>query len=200
MAMLEYNEAVERKYIIVDGEPYEVLHSHVFRKQQRKPVNATKLKNLITGKMAEHSFHQAEKIEEANISSRTAKYMYANRGEFWFCEPNDPAKRFQISETILGPQSKFLKPNSIMDVLVFHSDEDEEDEDGKIIGAKVPIKMTLIVKEAAPAVKGDTVTGGTKQVVLETGALLNVPMFINQGDAIIVNTETGQYVERATKA
>lgn len=197
--MLEYNEVVERKYIVMEGQPYEVLHSHVFRKQQRKPVNATKLKNLLTGKVAEHSFHQAEKIEEANITKKEAKYLYTSRGEFWFCAPADPAKRYMISEEILGPQSKFLKPNSLFDVLVFKGDDDDEDEEGKIIGAKLPIKVELIVKEAAPAVKGDTVTGGTKQVTLETGAIINVPMFVNQGDLISINTETGQYSERVTK-
>jgi len=201
MAMLEYNEAVERKYIVMEGQPYEVLSSHVFRKQQRKPVNATKLKNLITGKIAEHSFHQAEKVEEANMSKKAAKYLFTNKGEFWFCSPTDPAKRYMISDTILGPQSKFLKPNLILDLMVFHGDDDEdEDDEGKIIGAKMPIKAELLVKEAAPAVKGDTVTGGNKQVTLETGAIINVPMFINQGDMIIINTETGQYVERANKA
>ena len=199
MGMLEYNEAVERKYIVLEGQPYEVLHSHVFRKQQRKPVNATKLKNLLTGKVAEHSFHQAEKVEEANIVKKEVKYLYTNRGEFWFCAPNDPAKRYMISEEILGPQAKFLKPNSFFDVLVFHADDEDEDDEGKIIGAKLPIKVDLLVKEAAPAVKGDTVTGGSKQITLETGAIINVPMFINQGDMISINTETGQYSERVDK-
>jgi translation elongation factor P/translation initiation factor 5A len=68
--MLEYNEIVERKYIIFNNEPYEVLSSHVFRKQQRKPVNATKLRNMITGKITEQSFHQSEKVEEADISEK----------------------------------------------------------------------------------------------------------------------------------
>ena len=200
MAMLEYNEVVERKYIIMDGQPYEVLYSHVFRKQQRKPVNATKLKNLLTGKVAENSFHQAEKIEEAQISKKPAKYLYTNKGEFWFCSPTDPAKRFMIAESILGSQSKFLKPNSIMDALVWTSEEDDDnDEEGKIIGVKMPIKVELIVKEAAAAVKGNTISGGTKQVVLETGTTINVPMFVNQGDLISINTETEQYVERIEK-
>lgn len=197
--MLEYNEVVERKYIVYEGQPYEVLSSHVFRKQQRKPVNATKLKNLITGKVAEISFHQAEKVEEANITTRDVKYLYSNRGEFWFCEANDPSKRFQISEDILGNQSKFLKPNSMIEAMVFHDSDEDEDDDGKIIGVKMPIKVSLLVKEAAPAVKGDTVTGGSKQVVLETGAVINVPMFINQGDVISINTVEGHYVERVDK-
>lgn len=194
--MLEYSEIVERKYIIFNSEPYEVLSSHVFRKQQRKPVNATKLRNLITGKITETSFHQSEKVEEADIRTKEAKYLYTNKGEFWFTDPKDASKRFKIEETLIGPQAKFLKPNSMVDVLVFTADDEEE---GKMIGTKLPIKVELKVTEAPPAVKGDTATGGNKQITLETGATINAPLFVNPGDIVIVNTETGQYVERAKK-
>jgi len=194
--MLEYSEIVERKYIIFNGEPYEVLTSHVFRKQQRKPVNATKLRNMITGKITEQSFHQSEKVEEADIHTKEAKYLYTNKGEFWFADPKDPAKRFKIEEALIGPQAKFLKPNSMVDVLVFTEDDDEE---GKMIGTKLPIKVELKVTDAPPAMKGDTATGGSKQITLETGAIINAPLFVNENDTVIVNTETGEYVERAKK-
>jgi elongation factor P len=188
MAMLEYNEIVERKYIVMDGAPYEVIDSHVFRKQQRKPVNATKLKNLITGKVAEISFHVSEKVEEAEISKKDAKFLYTNKGEYWFCEPNDPAKRFKLEEEMIGSGAKFLKPNSIVSVLVF---------DEKIIGVKLPIKVDLKVTEAHDATKGNTAQGATKEVKVETGASVYVPMFIKEGEMIRINTETGDYVERA---
>ena len=99
--MLEYNEIRERKVIIYEDEPYEVVSSHVFRKQQRKPVNATKLKNLLTGKVLEISFHVSEKVEEADMSTRDIKYLYANKGEYWFCEVNDPSKRFSLPAAIV---------------------------------------------------------------------------------------------------
>src|SRR5690349_15992003 len=111
MAMLEYNEVVERKYVVYEGQPYEVLSSHVFRKQQRKPVNAVKMKNLITGKVAEVSFHVSEKVEEAEMENKDIKYLYTNKGESWFCEANDPSKRFTLSEAILGDGMKFIKAN-----------------------------------------------------------------------------------------
>lgn len=190
MALLEYNEVVERKYIIKDGEPYEVISSHVFRKQQRKPVNATKLKNLVTGKVTEHSYHQSEKVEEAEIEKRPVKFLYANKGEFWFCEKDDPSKRFKMNDDRIGPQGKFLKANSIVDMLTFN---------GQTIGFKLPITVDLKVTEAAPAVRGDTVTGGSKTVVLETGATINVPLFVNEGDVIRINTETAEYRERIGK-
>lgn len=186
--MLEYNEVKERKFIIFESEPYEVLTSHVFRKQQRKPVNATKLRNLLSSRIVEHSFHVSDKVEEADLSTRKIKYLYNNRGEFWFCEMDDPSKRFKIEETMLGVQVKYLKANSVVDALIFNE---------KIIGVKLPVKVELKVTEAVDAVKGNTVSGGSKNVKLENGAEIFVPMFINQGDVIRINTETGDYVERA---
>src|SRR4029077_13487061 len=99
MSILEYNEVTEKKFIVLDGQPYEVLSSHVFRKQQRKPVNATKLKNLFTGKVTEYSFHQSEKVSEAEIESREVKYLYKNaqKDEFWFCVEDDPKNRFFVT-------------------------------------------------------------------------------------------------------
>jgi elongation factor P len=187
MAMLEYSEIVERKYIVLDGAPYEVISSHVFRKQQRKPVNATKLKNLITGKVTEYSFHVSDKVEEAEIEKKEVKYLYSNKGEYWCCEVNDPSKRFSIGEDMIGPAGKFLKANSLITLLSFNE---------QIIGVKMPIKVDLKVTEAHDAVKGNTSSGATKEVKLETGATVYVPMFIKEGEVIRINTETGDYVER----
>lgn len=185
--MLEYNEVTVRKYIIFENEPWEVIDSHVFRKQQRKPVNATKLRNLITGRITEVSFHVADKVEEADIDKKEVKYLYHNRGEYWFCEANDPSKRFKLPAEMIGSPAKFLKPNIIVDAMLF---------DEKIIGLKLPIKMELKVTEAHEATRGNTAQGATKSVVLETGAELQVPMFIKEGDVVRVNTETGEYADR----
>ena len=190
MAMLEYNEIVERKYIVLDGAPYEVLTSHVFRKQQRKPVNATKLKNLITGKVTEYSFHQSEKMLEAEIDSKEIKYLYNNKGEFWFTDPEDASKRFGLKEDIVGPQARFLKPNSLITQLLFGE---------QTIGFKFPINVELKVTEAPPNIKGDSSTSGGKIVTLETGARITAPLFVNEGDVIRINTETGEYKERVGK-
>lgn len=189
LEMLEYNEITEKKYIEIDGEPYEVTSSHVFRKQQRKPVNATKLRNLVTGKVSERSFHVSEKVEEADLSNREIKYLYNNKGEWWFCEISDPSKRFSMPEEILGVGSKFIKENTVLNALVFNE---------KIIGVKLPIKVDLKVKEAHPAVKGDTARGGTKQIILETGATILAPLFVKEGDTVRVNTETGEYTDRVS--
>ncbi|MEI6843259.1 MAG: elongation factor P [bacterium] len=187
MAQLEYDEIKERKYIVLDGQPWEVLTSHVFRKQQRKPVNAVKLRNLISGKVTERSFHVSEKAEEAEIENRDVKYLYENKGEYWFCDPTNPSDRYKIDSDLIGQEIKYIKQNSILTGLVF---------DDEFIGIKFPIKVDLKVTEAHDAVKGNTSSGATKQVVVETGATVNVPMFIKEGEIIRINTETGNYAER----
>ncbi len=188
MSIINYNEATVHKLIEHEGEPWEVMDSRVFRMQQRKPVNQTKLRNLITGKVAEVTFHQSDKLNEIDIDEKEIKYLYNNRGEWWFCEAKDPAKRFKMTEEQVGIGGKFLKPNTVVKQMIWGE---------KSLGLKLPIKIDLKVIEAPPAVKGDTAKGGSKQVKLETGAVINAPLFINEGEIIRVNTETGEYVERA---
>ena len=185
--MLEYNEITIGKFIIFNGEPWEVLSAHVFRKQQRKPVNATKLRNLITGRITENSFHVSEKAEEAEIESKDIKFIYEAKGEYWFHEDGNPSKRFSLKEEQIGYGSKFLKKDTIAKAMIF---------DEKIIGVKLPIKVELKVTEAPPNMKGNTAQGGNKVVKVENGVSVNAPLFINEGDVIVVNTETGEYVER----
>ncbi len=190
MSMLESHEVVDSKYIVLDGQPYEVLTSHVFRKQQRKPVNATKLKNLISGKVTEYSFHVSEKVEEAEIESREIKYLYSNKNEYWFCLPTDPSKRFSFENDKIGQEMRFLKPNTIISQLMFGD---------KTTGFKYPAMVELKVTEAPPNIKGDSATGGNKVIIVETGATLNAPLFVNEGDIIKINVETGEYKERIGK-
>jgi len=187
--VLEYNEITVGKVIIFQGEPWQVIASHVFRKQQRKPVNATKLKNLITGRVTENSFHQSEKVEEADLEFKDIKYIYSNpaKNEYWFHEDGDPSKRFALKEEQIGYGSKFLKKDTLAKAMIF---------DEKIIGVQMPIKIELKVVEAPPAIKGNTAQGGNKVVKVETGVSVNAPLFINEGDTIVVNTENGEYASR----
>lgn len=191
MSVLSYNEITLKKVILWDDEPFIVLGSHVFRKQKRKPVNVTKLKSLISGRVVEQTFHSSETAEEADIETRSVEYIYESKGEYWFNVPGKPSERFVLSHDVVGDEIKYLKPKSTVDALVFNDN---------IISIKVPVKVELRVKEAAPAVKGNTSSGALKDAILETGAKIMVPLFINEGDIIKVNTETGEYTERAEKA
>lgn len=192
MSQLQYNEIREKKIIIYDDEPAEVVESHVARTQQRKPQNQVKLKSLISGKTIAATFHVSDTADEADIAKREVTFLYQNKGEYWFCDPNDKSNRFKLEESLMGNTAKFLKANGNVTALVWTNDDDEE----KIIKITLPIKMNFKVKEAPPAVRGDTSKGGNKVITLENGTTLNAPMFINEGDTVSINTETGEYVER----
>jgi elongation factor P len=192
MSQLQYNEIREKKIIIHDDEPAEVVESHVARTQQRKPQNQVKLKSLISGKTIAATFHVSDTAEEADIDKRDVMFLYHNRGEYWFCNPEDKANRFKLDAALVGEAGKFLKENGIVTALVWTNEDDEE----RTIKLSLPIKMNFKVKEAPPAVRGDTSKSGNKTIVLENGATLITPMFIKEGDVVSVNTETGEYVER----
>lgn len=192
MAKLEYSEIREKKIIIYSDEPCEVVESHVARTQQRKPQNQVKLKSLISGKTIAATFHVSEMADEAEVEKKEITFLYSNRGEFWFCDPDDKSKRFKLDAGLIGDSAKFLKGNSNVTALVWDDDNEE-----KIIKITLPIKMEFLVKEAPPAVRGDTSKGGNKIITLENGTTITAPMFINEGDIIRLNTETGEYVERA---
>jgi elongation factor P len=192
--MLEYSEIRERKIIIYEDEPCEVMENHVARTQQRKPQNQVKLKSLISGRTWNTVFHASDKADEAEITKKDVKFLYANKGEYWFCDPTDPSDRFKIDEKIIGDTAKFLKANENTTAMVW--DNDGEDQ---IIKISLPIKMEFVIKDAPPSIRGNTANGGGKLAVLENGIKIQVPFFVEQGDRIIVNTETGEYVERVSK-
>lgn len=191
MAVLAYNEILTKKVIVYDDAPHLVVSHHVFRKQQRKPVNITKLKNLISGRVVENTFHVNETADEAELEKRPITYIYQSRGEYWFHETGNPGNRFALSADLVGDAGRFIKEKTDVEA-VYYDDE--------IIGINTPIKVELRVKEAMPAVKGNTSSGALKEVTLETGATVMVPMFINEGDLVSINTESGQYSERMEKA
>ena len=189
--MLSYNELKVGTFFSFEGTSYEVLEYEFLRMQQRKPVAKTRIKNLINGKIIERNFHQNETFEEADIEKKEVKFLYGHRGEYWFSELNNPAVRFKLGDDIVGTKAQFLKANTPVAVRLWNE---------KIIAVELPIKMEFLVKDAPPAIRGNTAQGGTKAVTLETGAVIQVPLFVNTGDIVRVNTTTGEYVERVEKA
>lgn len=185
--MISYNEVKPGVAVIVDGEPYLCTWNNIMKKQQRRPVNQTKLRHIIKGTTIEYSFQQSDKIENAEIESRPAVFIYERNGEWFFHDTKNKSNRFSVTENQVGENGKFLKGNTEVDTLWFQ---------GELFRVKLPIKMELKVTEAPPDVRGNTAQGGTKVITLETGATINVPMFVKEGDVIRINTETGDYVER----
>src|SRR6185295_2997961 len=171
--MLQYNDIKPGVAVLVDGEPYVCTWNNIMQKQQRRPVNQTKLRHLIKGTVTEYSFQQSDKVQEAEIETKPAIFIYERNGEWFFHDAKDKSQRFSVNDDMIGDAGKFLKANMEVDTLHF---------DGKLFRVKVPIKVDLKVKEAPPNTRGNTAQGGSKVVTLETGAEINVPMFINEGD------------------
>lgn len=187
--MLNYNEVKPGVAVLVEGEPYVCTWNNIMQKQQRRPVNQTKLRHLIRGNVIEYSFQQSDKLQEAEIDQKTAVFVFhdARKNEWIFHDSKDKSKRFSVPDEQVGESGKFLKPNTEVTTEWF---------DGKIFHVKLPIKVELKVTEAPPDVRGNTAQGGSKVVELETGASITVPMFVKQSDIIRINTDTGEYVER----
>jgi elongation factor P len=191
MAVLSYNEILPKKIINYNDAPYEVLSAHIFRMQKRKPVNQTRLRNMVSGSVLEISFHSNETVDEADTDRMQATYLYSNGKEAWFTEAGNPKNRFSFPYEAVHDQVQWLKQNDTVEVLTYEE---------KPMTIKIPVKVELEVKDAPPAVKGNTVSGGNKLAELTTGAKVNVPLFINTGDIIRINTDTGEYTERVEKA
>jgi elongation factor P len=185
--MLAYTDLAKGVLFIFEGAPYEVLETHFLRMQQRKAVVQTKIRNLMTGKILDRNFQASDSFEEVEIEKRHAMFIYEAKGRYWFHEEGNVKARFELDAELVGDQGQFLKPNTRVMTVVY---------DDKVIRVEIPIKMEFKVIEAPPAIRGNTAQGGTKQVTLEGGAKVNVPLFVNEGDEIRINTTTGEYVER----
>jgi len=188
--MLQYNDIKPGVAVLVEGEPYVCTWNNIMQKQQRRPVNQTKLRNIIRGNVIEYSFQQSDKLEEAEIDSKTAVFVFNDKrkNEWVFHETGKPSNRFIVSDEIMGEQGRFLKTNTEVTIKSFND---------KAFQVMLPIKMDLKVTEAPPSIRGNTAQGGSKIVTLETGATIDAPLFVEAGDVIRINTTTGEYVERA---
>ena len=185
--MPSYNELKKGVKIILDSEPCEIIEaSHLF-KGRGHSVLQVKLKNLITGNLISKTLRPSDVFEEAEVSKIEAKYLYQHQDKFFFSEKENPAKRFDLITEQIGEQGKFLKPNQIIEGIIFKN---------KVINIALPVKINLKVIEAPPGVKGGRAEPGTKTVTLETGAKINTPLFIEEGDIIEINTQTGEYARR----
>lgn len=187
--MLNYNDIKPGVAVIVDGEPYVCTWNNIMQKQQRSPVNQTKLRHLIRGNSIEYSFQQRDKMQEAEIETRAAVFVFndTRKNEWVFHDTGNKSSRFSVTDELVGEAGQFLKPNMEVETLSFQ---------GNLFRVKVPIKVDLKVVEAPPDVRGNTAQGGSKIVTLETGSTLSVPMFVKEGDVIRINTDSGEYVER----
>jgi elongation factor P len=187
--MLEINDLKKIGLIILlNNQPHLVLESQHATTAQRRAFVRTKLKNLVTGETIEKTFNAGDKIEEANVEKVKATYLYSDNQNVYFMNLEN-YEQFGLSKDILMGKEKFLKEGQEVTVYIFNQ---------KPINVELPKKVDLKVIEAPPGIRGDSATNIMKQVTLETGLKINVPLFIKEGDIIRINTETGEYVERVS--
>lgn len=147
----------------------------------------TKLKNVETGQVVERTFRAGEKVGKATLDRREMQYLYKEGTEFIMMDM-ETYEQLQVTAEQVGDGVKYMKENMVVQILMH---------DGKIIGVDIPAHVVLEVIDTPPSEKGNTAQGGTKPAVLETGAIVNVPFFISNGDKIRVDTRTNEYLDRA---
>ena len=184
--MLNLNEIKTGQVIEINGEPYLVTKTDHHKVARGGAVLKVKLKNLINGNVLERTFQGSDKAEKAETETKKVNYMYKDGNEAYFMD-NESYEQFSLSLVQIGDKQKFLKDGVDVDVLYFKN---------KPVAVELPIKINLKVVSAPPGVKGNSAGNVTKQVELETGAKINAPLFVNEGDVIRINTETGEYAER----
>jgi len=185
--MLNFNEIKTGKVIKVNAEPYIIIKTDHHKMGRGGAVLKIKCRNLINGNILERTYQGVEKAEEAETETKKANFMYKDKDEAYFMD-NTNFEQFNLPLEEIGEPAMFLKDGIDVDVLYFES---------KPVTISLPIKMDFKVVSAPPGVKGNSAGNVNKQVEIETGAKINVPMFIDEGDMIRINTDTGEYVERA---
>lgn len=185
---MDLNDLKLGTIILYNNEPFQVIWSNRMRTAQRKPVMQTKLRNVITGKVMEYSFKFGEKIDEADVTREKANFLYAD-GEGAHFMNNETFETIDMPREATEEQLKFLKEGMEVQILRFNN---------KPVSIDLPIKVELKVTEAPPNVVGNSGGSVTKPVTMETGLVVNAPMFIKEDDILRIDTRSGEYVERAT--
>ncbi|XP_061349917.1 uncharacterized protein LOC133295133 [Gastrolobium bilobum] len=173
--------------IKVDGSPWRVLEFLHVKPGKGAAFVRTKMKNYITGNTVEKTFRAGSSIEEADIVKETKQFTYKDGVQFVFMDLNT-YEEFRVGESDVGDRTKWLKEGMDCNLLLWN---------GKVIDIDLPVTVKLKVVDVDPGLKGDTTQGGSKPATLDTGAVVNVPLFVNVGDEINVDTRTGQYMSRA---
>ena len=186
---MDLNDLKIGTIILWENQPVQVIWSNRMRTAQRKPVMQTKLRNVITGKVYEYSFKFGESIEEADVTKEKASFLYVDNDGTHFMN-QETFETVDINKEVTLEQEKFLKEGMEVSILRFND---------KPVSIELPIKIELKVTESPPDTKGNSGGNVTKPVTLETGLVVNAPMFIKEGDVLRIDTRSGEYVERASQ-
>jgi len=185
--MLTINDLKIGTKVIFNSQPHVITFAQHSKQGRAGGILRSKLKNLITGSSFEKTFAGAEKLQEANLEVKKAQFLYKETESYYFMD-SDSFEQFELSKEQIGEVTNFLKDGEDVDIVYF---------DSKPINIQLPIKMKFKVTYTEPGFKGNTATNVLKPATIETGAETHVPIFVKEGDEIIIDTRTGEYVERA---
>ena len=173
--------------VILDGDPCSILDNEFVKPGKGQAFNRVKLRNLKTGRVLEKTFKSGESVEGADVLDMDMQYLY-NDGDFWYFMEPDTFEQHQATETAVGDAELWLKEQDTCMVTLYN---------GSPLSVTPPIHVELEIIETDPGLRGDTAQGGSKPAKLVTGATVKVPLFLDQGDLIKVDTRTGEYQGRA---
>ena len=185
--MISTNDLKNGITIEFEGNIYVVMETQHVKPGKGAAIVKAKLKNLRTGAIYEQTFNAGVKVATAHISKQLMQYLYNMSGVYYFMNM-ETYEQLELQESQIGDNSKFLKENLEVYITSFN---------GEILGIDLPDKVTLVITHTEPAVKGNTTTNALKDATVETGLLVRVPLFIEEGETIIVSTADGKYVSRA---
>ena len=180
----QFKSGVIIKY---NNELCEIIEFQLVKMQQRQPIVRTKLRNIKTGSVLEQAFRSGDKFEDVFLEDRPIQYLYNDGAKFHFMD-NESYHEIVVNRQLLGDKVDFLQENS--EAIGRFSGEE-------LISIELPASVTLAITETEPGIRGDTAKSGTKPAKVETGAVIKVPLFVNTGDKVRVDTRTGLYLERA---
>jgi len=185
--MISVNDFKTGLTIKIDSDLFRVIDFQHVKPGKGAAFVRSKLRNLRNGNVTEKTFRAGEKVEKAQIDNRKMQYLYASGDQHAFMDM-ESYEQIEITEEQLAYELKFLLENMEVHIMSF---------EGEILGIDLPNTVELTVSETEPGIKGDTATGGSEPATLETGLIVNVPFFVNEGDKLVINTADGSYVSRA---
>ena len=176
--------------IMIDGSPYTVIEFQFVKPGKGAAFTRTKMKNLLSGGVIERNLRSGDKLEPANVEVKTMQYLYKEADAFVFMDTTT-YDQVNITAATVGDDAKFMPENINVEVLFFND---------RAVGVTLPNFIEQAITETEPGFKGDTSTNATKPAKISTGAQINVPLFINVGDVVKIDTRTGEYIERLSRA
>lgn len=185
--MISTNEFKTNVTVTIDGDAWQVVEFQHVKPGKGAAFVRAKMRNLCTGAVVERTFNAGERMPKAHIDRRAMQYLYADGGNYVFMD-NETYEQTELTKEQLGTALNFLLENMEVKIMIY---------EGRVLGVDLPNTVEMKVIKTEPGVRGDTATGGSKPATMETGYVVKVPLFINEGEVLAIDTRTGEYISRA---